>query len=404
MTFTNILWLLVWSGMYTDPADVRFLNFLSNPISFIMELRPLFPIIAVYICLIWIFFTKSKLIPPSKTPLRYFFFYCLIGIVSSLFLSPQKITALSWAFNFFSPLIVIWIILGKDNSRQNLQKLIYLNYITISIILVSLLPESFSLGIASRPPGAVYQLPFNIGGILVNGAGRFALVVIIVSFVRLITSSKQWRYLWLLLLIPSLFLIMQTQSRTALLGFAVVSLLFIFLKNLNFRFIFFVGPISAYIIWTSGFKWRAQESFENLINLTGREITWQKGLELFKHSPVFGSGFHADRIMLNFQHMHNSFFHTLVQSGALGTIFFITAITSVWLLIFRHNLLKRVRDITGSDQAILMESILLFAFLTVRGFFESTASFFGVDLFLIVPAMVYIYLWTQNNPLDESQE
>lgn len=402
MIFTNILWLLVWGGMFATPEDIQMPNFFSNPISSFMGLRPLFPMIAVYICLVWIFFSKSRLIPPSKVPLRYFFLYCLVGIVSSLFLSPQKATSLFWAFNFLSPLIVIWVVLERENLRQNLQKLIHLNYIIITVILVSILPMSFRLGITSRPQGFTYQLPFNIGGILINGAGRFALIVIIISFVRMITSNKQWRYLWLLLLIPSLFLIAQTQSRTALLGLAIVSLLFIFMKNLNFRFFFFVGPISAYIVWTSGFRWRAQESFDNLINLTGREVTWQKGLELFTHSPFFGSGFHADRIMLNFQHMHNSVFHTLVQSGAVGSIFFIAAIISTWFLIFRSNLLKRVSHIKGSDQATLIESILLFVFLTIRGFFESTASFYGIDLFLMIPAMTYIYVWIQDNPVSES--
>jgi len=39
----------------------------------------------------------------------------------------------------------------------------------------------------------------------------------------------------------------------------------------------------------------------------------------------------------------------------------------------------------------------LLGFLTVRGFFESTAAFYGVDLLLFIPAMAYIYLWAKRN-------
>jgi hypothetical protein len=38
----------------------------------------------------------------------------------------------------------------------------------------------------------------------------------------------------------------------------------------------------------------------------------------------------------------------------------------------------------------LTEAILIVGFLTARGFFESTAAFYGVDLLLLVPAMAVI--------------
>ena len=118
---------------------------------------------------------------------------------------------------------------------------------------------------------------------------------------------------------------------------------------------------------------------------------------LFKHSPFFGSGFHADRIMLDFAHMHNSYFHSLVQSGAIGTFFFAGAIIGIWHFIFKNNLLRRVKEVRENDQAFITESILIVTFLTARSFFESTAAFYGVDLLIFVPAIAYIFLWTQKN-------
>ena len=140
------------------------------------------------------------------------------------------------------------------------------------------------------------------------------------------------------------------------------------------------------------------------MDLTGREATWQRGIELFKHSPFFGSGFHADRLMLEYEHMHNSYFHSLVQSGALGTLFFIGAIISVWIIIIKFRLYEKIRKLKGIEQAFLMESILITAFLTERSLFESSGAFFGVDLLLFVPAVTYIWFWTYTNVIVKSQE
>jgi len=78
-------------------------------------------------------------------------------------------------------------------------------------------------------------------------------LVIIISFVRLITQTKGQRWFWLLLLVPALYLLLQTQSRSSLFGFAIAGILLVYLKGMNWRFIF-VGPVAAHIIWLSGFQ------------------------------------------------------------------------------------------------------------------------------------------------------
>jgi O-antigen ligase len=403
MLFIIFIWGLVWGGMFSSPSVFVLPSLFSNPIVILMTLRPHLPVIAVYICFLWIFFTRKNLFPPLKTPLGLLSLYCLVGLASSFFLSSQSFTSVNWGLRYLSCLIVIWIALKSNEPLHNLRAIIYFNYALAIAIVAIILPEAFRLGIRTPPLYHVYQLPLNLGLLRVNGAGRLALVLIILSFIRMITSEKTGRYFWILILIPSLFVITQTQSRTSLLGLVVCSILFIYLKGIDLKYLFLVGPVSAYIFWQSAYKWRSEESLERLFYLTGRENTWQKGIELFKHSPIFGSGFHADRLMLDFEHMHHSYFHALVQSGALGTIFFLAAIISVWILVFRYRLLKRVREIQGIDQAFLIESILLLAFFTARSFFESTGAFYGVDLLLMVPAMMYIWLWIQENPVSRPE-
>jgi O-antigen ligase len=104
--------------------------------------------------------------------------------------------------------------------------------------------------------------------------------------------------------------------------------------------------------------------------------------------------------MLDSEHMHNSYLHSMIQSGILGGLVFAAAIIAVWVLIIKHKLIKRVKFLKGNEKKLLMSSILLTGFLTSRSFFESTAAFYGVDLLILVPAVSYIFSWAYSHPLD----
>ena len=386
------------------PAGIVFPGIVANPLPLLLSLRPYFPHIAIYICLMWIFLSKSSLIPSYRTPVGLFFLYAMTGIAASLLISPNRSVSMFWALNYLSCITVVWVGLTGHDPLRNLSVIIHINYAFAAVIILFILPQALETGITSPPQGQYYELPLNLGRLLVNGAARIALAVIILSFVRLITTTRIRRFSWILLLFPCLFIITQSQSRTALLGLAICSFLYVVLKGIDLRYLLFVGPVSLFIFWQSAYKWRAEESLEKLVYLTGREATWQRGIDLFKKSPIFGNGFHADRLMLEFEHMHNSYFHALVQSGALGAICFIAAIVSIWVLIFKYGLFKKVRSLKGTEQSLMMESILIFAFMTERSFFESTGAFYGVDLMLLVPAMAYIWFWTQKNVIDKGEE
>jgi O-antigen ligase len=259
-------------------------------------------------------------------------------------------------------------------------------------MMCAVLPEALRFGLVRN---MIYILPFDMGIIRANGVGRFALLVIIISFVRMTTQTKGQRWFWLILLVSSLYLLLQTQSRSSLVGLAIAGILIVYLKGMDWRFIF-IGPVVAYIIWLSGFQLRARGQIEELFFLTGREYLWKRGVALIEQSPILGCGFHADRIMLDFQHMHNSYFHALIQSGILGTLLFIGAIFGIWRFVFRNNLHKRVRNIQGTDQALLIESLIFLAFLTFRTLVESTGAFYGVDLLMLVPLICYIQWWNRE--------
>ena len=120
--------------------------------------------------------------------------------------------------------------------------------------------------------------------------------------------------------------------------------------------------------------------------LTGRIATWRAGWGIFKDSPILGFGFHADRLKLN-THMHNSIMHGLVQTGATGTILLMAGFILTWLLAFRG--IKNLARYTGRHKLLLIQSIGILSFMSVRSITESTGAFFSVDWLLLAPLMLY---------------
>jgi len=402
MSFAVFLWLLIWGGMFTGIYNILTPGFTRDAFSLFQGLRALLPVFAAYLSVLWVFGRRSR-IPYHIAPLRFLFMYTLVGIVSSFFLSSQKLTAMYWVSVYIAPLFAVWIALDRPDGLDQVRKLLRVNYAVFFLITISFFPQSIGAGLAKISHNAFYALPFGLGEIRSNGVGRYALVVLIVAAVRFLLERRKRRYLWLAVLLPSLLLLVQTQSRTALLGLAVAGVLLVFLWGLDIRY-GITAPAMAYLIWLSGIKWRYQGRMANLMLLTGREYTWQKGVAQIKQSPFLGWGFHADRILLNSEHMHNSYLHAMIHSGIIGAAFFLAALVSTWALILRSGLIRLSRSVQGPDRALIMESIMITGFLTARSFFESTAAFFGVDLLLLVPTMAFLYSWVHQRGRTEAPE
>lgn len=354
------------------------------------------PLIAGFACLVLLLGGKSKFALMRNT-ISYFFLYFLIGLFSSFFMSPNPAIAFYWAGLYLSPLLLIFLSQKEFEPAKALQGIIKINYVIVFLLFISFIPQTIDLARGRGPFTQNLNLPFDLGQVRVNGVGRYALIVLIVAFVRLNFSKKKSRIFWLFFIGMALLMIAYMRSRTTLLGLGVVSLLYAYVQRLDWRF-FLLGPISAYVLWISGYKWRAQENVENLLFLSGREYTWQKGLAQVGRSPVFGWGFHADRLLLNSEHMHNSYLHAAIHSGFLGSLFFLAGILSIWILMMRRGLLKYLRYLDREEKPYLLESVLLVGYLTSRSLFESTAAFYGVDLLVYLPAAAYIIFWLYDHP------
>jgi O-antigen ligase len=390
MTYAALLWGLVWGGMFTGLYNATAILMRKSTLNYIQGLRAFLPLVAAYLCLVWLLAKRPKF-PFAGAPLGYLFGYCFIGLVSSLFLSPVLVSSIYWLGLYIAPVLVIWFCVEKKEALAFLRLIMRINYAFFFFLIVIIMPESLRVGWRQMPPFQQYTLPFGLGTQRTNGAGRFALVVIIVCVIRFLVVKGRLRWIWPLFAGPAFFLLLQTQSRTSLLGLAVTAVLLVFLLGVDWRYVFF-GPIMAAGAYVSGFKMRAHGQMNSLIGLTGRETTWQKGLVQIQHSPFLGWGFNADRLLINSEHMHNSYLHAAIHAGLIGAFFFAATFVSLWVLIIKSRIIFRARDVQGPDRPFLFEAILIIGFLTSRGFFESTGAFYGVDLLLFVPAAAYIGL------------
>lgn len=393
MSIFILIWILIWGGLYTGEYNIQASMF-KNVFSMFQGIRALFPLLALYISIMWMFLKRIR--PPAfSTPLGLFFAYCLTGLAVSFF-SPDKITSIYWGGLYLSPILFLTIVSENGKSIEILRKLIWVNY-GVSLILTSMFfPEMWRIGFSGETRRMFYTLPFELGEVRANGVGRYALIALLVVFIRFLTQKNKTRWLWIIFFIPSIYLLAQSQSRTALLGLAISSVLLFLLWGMRWQFLL-AGPAAAYLLWTSGYKWRAQEKLDQLFTLTGREFTWDQAIEWIKHSPFLGWGFHTDRILLDSHHIHNSYIHSMMHGGIIATLFFVAAVISIWILILKSGLLGRIRKHPLPDQPFLMESVCIIGFLTIRSFFESTAAFYGVDLLLLLPAVLYLRLYITKN-------
>ena len=396
MGLLNLLWVGIWSGMFADPHQLGSPNLYASFFSFIQGVRSIVPLIAGFICLVLLLGTKSKF-ALQKNTISYLFFYCMVGTVSSFFMSPNPVIAFYWAGLYLSPLLTVWMAQKGVAPLKMLRSIIKINYVIVFLIFISFIPQTIDLARGRAPFTQMFDLPFNMGQVRVNGVGRYALIVCIVAFVRLSFARKKIRIFWIFFIGMALLNIAYMRSRTTLLGLGVASLLYVYIQKLDWRF-FLAGPVAAYVLWISGYKWRAQQNVENLLNLSGREYTWQRGLEQVGRSPLFGWGFHADRLLLRSEHMHNSYLHAAIHGGILGALFFVAGILSIWRLMIKRRFLKNLRYLKSDDKPFLFESVLLVGYLTSRSIFESTAAFYGVDLLIYLPAAAYIILWLYEHP------
>ena len=143
--------------------------------------------------------------------------------------------------------------------------------------------------------------------------------------------------------------------------------------------------------WQKPIRSRAKLSFlpKGFLRLTGRTSIWATGWEFVKLSPFLGYGFHADRLVMG-THMHNAIMHALIQTGIIGTIPFVAALVVGWVLVYKNS--RKLNHLPETHKHLVIQTIGILLFLSVRGIPESTGAFYGIDWLLLAPVLFYLQI------------
>jgi O-antigen ligase len=396
MVIAAFLWVLVWGGMYSDVSRFDVAGLLAGPASFVLTMRPFLPILAMAVCLVLLVRKRTISLVLEPGPFLMFSLYGLLGAVF-FFLSPQPFFSLYWAGLFLSAPFVVWTLVNTGDPEARLGLLMSINTAVVLVMVVFYIAGPLWPILMGAHNPRLYKLPFGLGLQTANGVGRFAGVLALIALSRLRGPELYKRVLWAGLLAAAVLGLALSESRTAILGFIVGSLLVVAASR-KFTWLAAIVPGVFYFLYKAWFVWRFKGSLENAFFLTGRETTWRKALSIALQSPLAGHGFHADRLMLEGEHVHMAYLHSLIQSGVLGALLFTGAVIGVWVIVAKHRIVQRTALVVGRANFLLTESLAVLGFLTARSFFESTAAFYGVDLLLFVPVMAYLQVWSRTNP------
>jgi len=389
-----ILWAMVWGGMYSDITQFSVSSLLGSPTSFFMALRPLMPLLASLICLIILRKRETIQLSLRRGP---FFSLTIYGLVGGLFFfqSPEPFASLYWAALFLSVIFIAWTSANIYDLEKQARAIIMFNWgIVIIMTFIMLLGPLWPILRGAHNP-RLYELPLGLGIQTANGVGRFAGVACLIALSRVRQGRLLSRAFWIVIFAGSMAAVSVSESRTAILGFVTGAGLLV-IVNRKIRWIILGSPGVIYLLYLSWFQWRFRGSVENALMMSGREYTWQKAIAVSLKSPLVGFGFHADRFILEGEHVHMAYLHSLIQSGIIGVFYFIATMVGIWLVVIKSKAFQRIHLTGGAENLLLTECIAVLGFLTARSFFESTAAFYGVDLLLLVPAVIYLQIWAQK--------
>uniref|UniRef100_A0A7V3ZXX3 O-antigen ligase domain-containing protein n=1 Tax=candidate division WOR-3 bacterium TaxID=2052148 RepID=A0A7V3ZXX3_UNCW3 len=391
------LWGLIWGGMYSGPY--KWAGGFYNIFDRIHAVRAFLPILGFVLGVLYYFKLRynnyNKEIPAYNRsgPFLLLLFYGLVGLVF-FFLSPMPLEALYWAIAFLAPFTVVYCAFLAKNAYSSLKKVFEINFYLMVFFSLVIFFGPIKDIVLGAPNPRVYELPFSLGTQTANGVGRFGIVAAIVSLIRLWQKGIKKGFWYFMIFLISITNVIYSESRSALYG-GLIALAFAgFLTGAfygkKWRLLFYLPPV-FYFFYLSAFKWRAGGEAEGLFNLSGREYTWGRVIETVMISPLTGFGFHADRLLLEGEHVHNAFLHAFIQAGFLGLIFFVASFF-LTLIIIARVLLKYQRVYKGVKKVdnTFLEAIGVLVFLMARAFVESTSAFYGIDLLLFLPALAIV--------------
>lgn len=326
----------------------------------------------------------------------------LIGIAAGLLRSPDTVLALYWGVAYLGPLVAA-LLFVSEGSLLEARDLFHLTLVIVASIATVLLAyfayeaQLFQALVdlnLSRVGTTYGDAPIQALTINANGTGRFAALTLLVATSSLLTA-RSWvgRVLSVAAIVGFGTLLVFTQSRGAILGSLVGLVLLLGLhKGWKRTAATFGGLFVAGVLFFRQeiLSYLTRGNWTNVFTLTGRTRIWEGLWPHILESPFFGWGFWADRLLID-EEAHSALMGALVTSGVVGTLLFVAAWAVVWWFVIEDGLGSRFEWLGEVDRNAAVLATAILGFLTVRSIPESTGTYFGVDLLVLVPVMGFLY-------------
>jgi O-antigen ligase len=290
-----------------------------------------------------LFTDNLKIIIPRE--LYWFGLFILFGFVS-IFWANSASTVIARSFTLIQ-LTILYIITYNllSNNPKNYK------YIYISILIAGVCISAYSILILVRTQGISYFTRISIAQqIDVNHLASFLLITFWISFFYFKDKSKI--YIFPLILISIAIVI--TQSRAALIAFLLTFVMYSLLNKMPIKSIIVFLILSIIIVWIVPeqffYRFTSFISDKELILSAGggRGYIWSFGWELFKSSPLYGTG--LGNFTWIFRPPHSLFVQIISELGIIGLILF---------SIFLYKLFLSPRLVNGLELYITISIFLM---------------------------------------------
>jgi O-antigen ligase len=403
------MWALLWAGYFAEPELLFSPGFPRNTADFIQCIRDYLPMLGGWFALILILTRLRRLGPWLAGPLGWVFFYAIVGLASSLFVSIEAGDATYYGSAYMSVVLILLAIVLVPNPLADLRHVMTFTWIVSVVLTLGLLGIIPGLG---RGALTGYQAGGPLGRTTASGEilgmasrntgfARYAAVSAIVALARVWEGKIIVRLIWAGVFGVSFYSLVIANGRTEVLAFVASAFLVMYVHRARRTFFMIAGVAATSLLGLMGFF----NSFFLYITrtgridltMTGRTRIWEEGWALFLKSPWWGFGFQADRYYLEGQHMHDAFLHALVQSGVLGAGALFLALVVVWVLTIKHFILWQPADkllISSEIPGVLM-------FITLSSATESTFAYYSAAWLLSAP--IFAYVLALNKQLQRSR-
>jgi len=389
-----LLWTLLWAGLNTvDPSGHGMTRWLS-------EVRGCLPLLAGGLAAMVLL--RGLHAWEGWEPLLLMAAYGLLGLVSSVFFSPDPAVASYWASLYLAVPVVLLCIKRSDvGSLALLLNVTWLFVAAIGSLLVAIAVWAIGPHGGRSLYAAIAFLP-SVGGIPMvrsTGIARYAAIIGLVALARILYGRRLIvRVAWSVGALLCGLILWYSLSAGASVA-CLVAVFVILLLSRNTRLIMAVivmGLGATWLfhdtIWRNLFRAKTIDHF-----FSGRFDIWRSAWEMLIDSPALGFGFHADRLLMEWpfhNHISNAFLHAFVQSGVLGGILF--ALAWVWVCWLLVRWIRGTWTQSAAIRLTVMEVTGVMVFLTLRALFESSGAFFGVDWLILSVLMAYVFAVTRS--------